>query len=329
VSDDAGAELFKSVLMPASGERTVSAAQIEAAGGPPVEKLMRMMEAYGLPQPDPDAPAFSPQEAHMFHRVEELEDIWPFELGLQSGRVYGRLLARIAQTELQLFRVFVEPRLRAEAPDRESGLRAVRDAFAELLPLGEQMILGVHRRWLEHELAQFAIAEAETDLGADALPGTVVVAFLFCDLKDFTAYADTEGDEAAVAAIDTFAATVVRERGTEFRFTKALGDGFMLSYGDAEPAVAAGARIIDAMRSDDLPGVHASVHYGKAIAREGDYFGSSVNLAARLLNAAERDELVATRQTVDACPPERNWEPRGNRRVRGFAEPVELYRLAA
>ena len=63
--------------------------------------------------------------------------------------------------------------------------------------------------------------------------------------------------------------------------------------------------------------------------REGDYFGSSVNLAARLLNDADRDELVATRQAVDACPPERNWESRGTRRVRGFAEPVELYLLAA
>jgi adenylate cyclase len=329
VGDDPAGDLFKSVLMPAIGERTVSAAQIEAAGGPSVDKLMRMMEAYGLPQPEPDRPAFTPQEAHMFHRIEELEDVWPFELGLQAGRVYGRLLARIAQTELQLFRVFVEPRLRAEAPDREAGLRAVRDAFAALLPIGEQMIVGVHRRWLEHELAQFAIAEAENEFGEANLPGTVVVAFLFCDLKDFTAFADTEGDEAAVAAIDTFAATVVRERGTEFRFTKALGDGFMLSYGDAEPAVAAGARIIDAMRRDDTPGVHASVHYGKAIAREGDYFGGAVNLAARLLNAAERDELIATRQTVDACPPELTWEPRGTRRVKGVSEPVELFLFEA
>ena len=170
MSDDAGAELFKSVLMPASGERTVSAAQIEAAGGPPVEKLNRMMEAWGLPQPDPDAPAFSPQEAHMFHQVEELEDIWPFELGLQSGRVYGRLLARIAQTELQLFRVFVEPRLRAEAPDREAGLARGPRRVRRLLPLGEQMILGVHRRWLEHELAQFAIAEAETTSARTPFP---------------------------------------------------------------------------------------------------------------------------------------------------------------
>jgi class 3 adenylate cyclase len=48
--------------------------------------------------------------------------------------------------------------------------------------------------------------------------------------------------------------------------------------------------------------VHASVHVGTAIARDGDYFGGAVNLTARLLGAAGRDELVATRPVVEAAP---------------------------
>jgi len=74
--------------------------------------------------------------------------------------------------------------------------------------------------------------------------------------------------------------------------------------------------IIDGMRAPDRPGVHASVHHGHAIPREGDYFGSVINLTARLLSAAGRDELVATRPVVERCP-DITWQPGGTRYLRG------------
>ena len=39
------------------------------------------------------------------------------------------------------------------------------------------------------------------------LPGAFEVTLVFCDMKDFTAYADTQGDEAAVEAIERFASS--------------------------------------------------------------------------------------------------------------------------
>jgi adenylate cyclase len=316
--------VFDSVLLQGIAERTVSARDIEAEGGMSAQEIGRMIESFGLPVPDPDQPAFTREEADVFVRLKRLEDVWPPDVAVQVGRVYGRLLSRIAQTELQLFRVYVLPRLRAEDRDRDETLQAVRDAFEELLPLADRMITGVHRRWLEHELAQEAVMSAE-DVGE--LPGAVDVTFLFCDLKDFTAFADSHGDTAAVAAIDHFADSVIRERGREFRFTKALGDGFMLAYGEPRAAVRAGERIVKAMQIPRMPRVHASAHRGVAIVREGDYFGSSVNLAARLLNAADRDELIATAPVVDATDDEFRWEPIGPHRIRGVAELVEVYRL--
>jgi hypothetical protein len=50
-------------------------------------------------------------------------------------------------------------------------------------------------------------------VGGDRLPGAVEVTVLFCDLKDFTAYADLAGDAAAVDAIDQLTGIVMRERG--------------------------------------------------------------------------------------------------------------------
>src|SRR3954471_11457997 len=316
--------VFDSVLMQGIAERTVSVRQIEEEGGMSAGELTAMIEPWGLPVPEPDQPAFTREEADVFVRLKELEQVWPPDVAIQAGRVYGRLLARIAQTELQLFRVYVVPRLRAEGRDADETMRAVRDAFEALLPLADPLLTGVHRRWLEHELAQEAVVTAES--GGD-LTGAVDVTFLFCDLKDFTAFADSQGDTSAVMAIDHFADSVTRERGADFRFMKALGDGFMLAYGDPCAAVRAGNRIVKAMQVPRMPRVHASVHRGVAIVREGDYFGASVNLAARLLNAADRDELVATPSVVESCGDSFSWEPIGQRRVRGVAEMVDVYLL--
>jgi adenylate cyclase len=153
------------------------------------------------------------------------------------------------------------------------------------------------------------------------------VTFLFCDLKDFTAYAQVNGDAAAIAAIERFFTVIAREHGEHGELVKSLGDGAMLAYEDPAEAVAAGVRVIEEMRAPGLPGVHASVHRGVAIARSGDYFGHSVNLAARLLSMAGRDELVATDEAVQACRDDFAWEPAGAHAVRGVPGPVTVYRL--
>jgi class 3 adenylate cyclase len=92
--------------------------------------------------------------------------------------------------------------------------------------------------------------------------------------------------------------------------------------------VAVGSRIIAATRTREGPSVHASVHEGVPIAREGEYFGGAVNLAARLLAAAGMNELVATKQVVQATAGAFAWKPAGTLRIRGVSEPVEAFRLS-
>ena len=317
--------VFDPVLMPAIAKRTVSAAEIEQAGGLSVDELGAMISAFGLPPPAADEPAFTPEEASAYTQLGELREVWPPEISLQLSRVYGRHLSRMAQTAIQLFRVY-SSRLREDADDRLVALHAVQTAFARLHPLAGPLIVGVHQRMLEHELAQAAVQQVEGS--GSPLPGAVDVTLLFCDLKDFTAYADEEGDAAAVAAIDRFTDTVTRERGRSVRLMKLLGDGAMLAYGDPEDALTAAERIIAAVRDAPGPGVHASAHTGVAVLREGDYFGGAVNLAARLLAVARRDELVATRPVVESGGDRFAWERAGPVRVRGVAEPIEIFRLA-
>lgn len=107
--------IFDSILLPEIAERTLSAADLAARGGPSLEEIRVFWGALGLPIDDEDEPRFSEEEADVFMRLHEMQDVWPVEVGVQVARVYGRLLARIAQTEVQVFRSYVEARATTSA----------------------------------------------------------------------------------------------------------------------------------------------------------------------------------------------------------------------
>jgi class 3 adenylate cyclase len=318
--------LLETVVRRSAKDRSLSPADITAMGGYPPESLCELMESFGLPAPSLDERAFTPEEAEALVMLWKLRETWPHEVAIQLGRVYGRLMSRIAHSSVQLWVSMLEPILREHPGDY--GLLLDRMAALEkLVPIADVVLAAVHRRWLEREFTQVAYREAPAASGVPGSPAAIEVSFLFCDLKDFTAYADRAGDTAAVRIIDQFAAVVTRERGHEARLTKLLGDGFMIVYPSPQLAVEAGARIIAGMAAvQGDPGVHASVHHGLAIPREGDYFGAAVNLTARLLGRADRDELVATRVVAEACPG-LDWEPVGTMQVRGIAGEVKAFRL--
>ena len=321
--------VFDTALLSGRKHRTVSAAEIESQGGLAFSEVAELMEAFGLPRPGAADAVFTPEEARVLVALRELDELWPAELRMQTARVYGAMLAGIARAEAQAFLVYTEPHVREERGDTAAHLNALQSAFERLLPLADPLLLGIHRRWIEHELAQRAVSAAERTAGSAGLPGSVEVTFLFCDLKDFTAYAEHNGDAAAINAIDRFFDVIAHERGATGQLVKTLGDGAMLVYDEPADAVAAGGRVIAAMRASGLPAVHASAHCGVAIARSGDYFGGAVNLAARLLAVARGDELLATEEVVKRCRATFAFEPAGERTLRGVATAVPVHTLVS
>lgn len=322
-------EVFEAVFSEGREGRSITPAEIADSGGPSTDEIAELVKTFGLQPPAPDEPWFTEVEADTLRRMQEVRDIWPLELSKQVGRVYGRLLNRIAQTEAQLFRLHVETRLRSDANERLEGLRRIGTALEKLLPISDPFIVGVHRRWLEHEMMQAAVMEVEEggeDRPAFALPGRTNAAVLLCDLKDFTAFAVREGDHAAIQRIEDLADLVVRERGEDCRLTKSLGDGYMLVYSAPHRAVDVGKAIVEACEDSD-PGVHASVHFGPAFVHEGDYFGSTVNLTARLLGAAERDQLVGSTVIAAKTSDRFQWAKCGERVLRGVGDPTEVFIL--
>jgi adenylate cyclase len=156
--------------------------------------------------------------------------------------------------------------------------------------------------------------------------------FLFADLAGFTALTEAMGDEeAADVAADFWAA--VRELLAEHHAdeVKTIGDALMLHAHHPGRAVELGVRIVEDVGSRHyFPVVRVGMHTGPAVRRGTDWFGASVNLAARVSAAAGGSEVLLTARTRNAAGPLANVElhPRGRRTFKNVAEPVEIYAAA-
>ena len=314
--------VFEPVLRPERLRRTVSPRDIEEAGGLPADEVIAGVKAFGLSVESADDPWFTEEEARVFIQLAEMRALWPRDTYLQVSRVYGQALATIARAEVQS----VLHTISAEMA-RDASLGELRDGIEALLPLADPILAGVHRRWVEHELAQASVHAAEEDAGGAAALGAGHVALLFIDIKGFTSYVDTAGDRAGITAIEHFDRIVLDERGETGQVIKALGDGFMLAYPNAGDAVAAAHAMMRRMPRELGPALHGSVHEGLALHRGGDYFGSTVNLAARLLGLSGTDELLVTRAVAESTADRFVWEPRVTTHIRGFRNPIEIFRL--
>ncbi|HSD24807.1 MAG TPA: adenylate/guanylate cyclase domain-containing protein [Solirubrobacterales bacterium] len=122
--------------------------------------------------------------------------------------------------------------------------------------------------------------------------------FLFADLAGFTALTEAHGDDSATAIAGDFAAAVETILADyEAEEVKTIGDEVMIRTPDPATAVRLGLRIVDELAFHGSPPVRVGIHSGPAIRRDGDWFGSTVNLASRVADAAGPGEVLLTDRT--------------------------------
>jgi class 3 adenylate cyclase len=127
--------------------------------------------------------------------------------------------------------------------------------------------------------------------------------FLFADLVGFTALTDAEGDDrAADVALALYQRVRALLSGYRAEELKTLGDGVVLRCDEAADGVGLGVRIVDDLDSiPAFPPVRVGVHTGPAVKREGEWYGRTVNIAARLCTAASGGEVLVSEEALRAA----------------------------
>lgn len=153
--------------------------------------------------------------------------------------------------------------------------------------------------------------------------------FLFADLAGFTALTEAHGDEEAADLAADFSRQIrafLADYGASE--IKGIGDAVMLRAQSAERAILLGLRVThDVGRRHGFPAVRIGMHTGNAVERDGDWFGATVNLAARVAGAASGCEVLLTQATKGSAGEVSHvqFRERGEQRFKNVRAPVHLY----
>jgi adenylate cyclase len=279
----------------------VTFGELAERSGTPVRLMLQIRDAAGSPAVGPDDRV----------REEELAFASMIELAFKAGfhesslqrmmRVQGDSLRRVAETEASMWQTeVIGPAVAAgRRPDEVLGI----DFGDRMSALTEQSVIGMYH--LQQTLAwgrniieglESQLAEAGVHSRLDRPP-----AMCFLDITGYTRLTEERGDTAAADLADQFSGLVQRisvKHGG--RPVKWLGDGVMLHFPNPGPGVVAALEMGVGMAEAGLPTAHVGMHAGPVIFQDGDYYGRTVNVAARIAEYARPSEVIVSQDVVDA-----------------------------
>lgn len=167
-------------------------------------------------------------------------------------------------------------------------------------------------------------------------PQSKISAFLFTDIEGSTRLWEREPDRmrGSLARHDaSLRSAVESHHGTVLKTT---GDGVCAIFDDPLDGIAAALAIQRALAD---PGetngielrIRCGLHVGAAEQRDGDYFGTTLNRAARIMSAAHGGQVLLSQgvaeMVLDRLPPGAGLRDLGSIRLRDLASPARIYQL--
>lgn len=287
--------------------RTFRAAAGELGIAP--EVLLRIYAMWGLPRPDQDD-CMRDDDAAFFDDI--LASVPAHALNgvtlTRSARVLGESMRRVADTAQWFFSEYFERPALEAGMSRQQVIDTLAQVNAAMTPALERWVLWLLRRHSEHNMTQYIVEHIEISIdeaGMAPLRSGQPPAIAFLDLTAFTSVTEERGDEAA-ADYALRLAEMVQEVSASHRGrpVKLLGDGVMFFFARPDDAVACAFELVDATLGAGLPPARVGIAAGPVVVRDSDYFGRTVNLAARISDYARPREIIVTPEVRDAVTSE-------------------------
>ncbi|HEX2141851.1 MAG TPA: adenylate/guanylate cyclase domain-containing protein [Candidatus Limnocylindria bacterium] len=323
------------LVYPDPGSPGGTVAELAAELDLPTDAVLRIITAFNLPRPAPEERLRQAHEDHLREFVAAWRPLGGEELLISAARIYGDAMRRAAEGWMELF----EEAVLAPVADRvlswEEMSHYALDPGYRVLEVGHSLLpwlLDQHRVPALNRLNFDSIERQLALIGVAPAVPREPPAIVFADLAGYTRLTEEHGDEVAATSAMRLAELADEVASAhDGRLVKLLGDGAMLHFARPVDAVSAALALRQAVAAAGLPPAHIGIHAGAVIRRESDYFGRTVNVAARLSGQAGPGEVLLTPAVVDAVrsageelPP---MEDAGALRLKGIPEPVAALRI--
>ena len=306
--------------------------ELSVETGISVELLQVIRESMGFARPEPADPVHD----------EELDFIPVVKIVLDAGaeaaaierlaRVWGESMRRISEAASTFYHAQFEVPLLRSGMSEAQVLQAANEAVAAGIPHVDRAIVSMYHAHSEHTWLANVVEAVEATLERTGLHHTVAEppAMSFLDLSGFTSLTEERGDEAAAAISGALGQLVqVSAQSNGGRAIKWLGDGVMLYFPEPGRAVVSALDLADRVPAAGLPPTHTGIDAGPVILQDGDYFGRTVNTAARIASQAGPGQVLVTDGVVRATSdPAIRFVDAGLVELKGLPQALHLHRAS-
>lgn len=303
--------------------------ELSAETGLSLDLLQALRESMGFARPGPEDRV----------REDELAPVALVSALIAAGvdpvamerhvRVWGESLRRIAEADGNFYRTQVmDPLLRSGLRWSEI-IRPAMEASSMFVPLLDPALLSVYHAQSEHTWMANVVEAVEATLEQAGLHRSIShpPAMCFLDLSGYTLLTEERGDVAAAEMSATLGKLVQRgshERGG--RPVKWLGDGVMVYFREPAAAVISSLEMLEHIPAAELPPAHVGIDAGPVIFQDGDYFGRTVNMAARIAAYARAGQVLVSDGLVQVTTdPGVQFVDIGSVELKGVSRPVRLH----
>ena len=317
------------LFLPEPAAMTATYEELAAELGRPPELLRRLSGELGFPPREDDR--VRAEDAEMLSLIVTKLDLATDDDLSRFTRLYGGTVQRLVGSGLQFFDRTVRQRVATFELSNEEKDSLVYEKAAGFTALVSGLVPWLQRRHREHAVLEYIVAVTEgfmEERGITPRQPRQPPAIAFLDLTGYTAVAEEWGDEAA-AALAARLADVVQEaaqtRGC--RPVKWLGDGVMFHFSDSARAVLSGLELVEQTEKAISVPARIGIDAGAVIVQEGDYFGRTVNVAARIADYARPHEVLVSEEAKrSAGVAEIEFELVGDVPLKGVSKSVRLHR---
>jgi class 3 adenylate cyclase len=324
-NEEGGLMSFAAVRALRPDEERWTLAEIAARAGVEPEFAAAIWRAAGFQDVRPFERRFGAADVAVFELVRDLSEFVGPEHSLQLVRTAGEAVTRVAEAEIALLRSNVEAPLSAQR-EYEVVARTYVAAARQLFPRVTDVLETLHRHQLEF------IAHRYSDVSAPTTSANVVeLAVGFADIAGYTGLSHQLGAVELAEMLTRFEATtgdVIAAAGANV--AKRIGDAVMFVSNAPGIACALALELIEACTRERLPKLRVGLAVGEVIVRQGDFYGPTVNRAARLVASAEPGTALADAALYGRLSRVRagyGFAPAGRFQLAGFDEPLEVFQL--
>lgn len=302
---------------------TFSEAVAEAGIAP--HAALTLWRGAGFADPRQFDRRFGAQDVEMFRLFAALSEFLPEEQVQQLVRILGEAVGRVAEAEVSLMRSNIEAPL-AEQQKYVDVARTYLSVAEAVLPRITDMIDSIHRHHLQ------AIGRRYSEVGAPTTALNVVqLAVGFADLAGYTGLWQEHEPAHLAVMLDRFEAItgeVITTAGANV--AKRIGDAVMFVTNAPGVGCALALDLLEACTAAQLPKLRVGVSFGDVMVRHGDFYGPTVNLAARLVASAEAGTALTDadlQRRLERVRSGYTFLAAGKYQLAGFDEPVVAYQL--